>query len=114
MSHPLEKIWKVQREAAEGLRERFGADDALGYLVGEKFVNFLDAAATRPEVEAEVPAFAVRVREIFNIHELRAFFAKPPDPELAPDVEDTDAHDLVRSAEKVLFVKRAKEMLLGF
>ena len=112
MTHQPEKIWIDQADAAEGVRDRFGLDDAISYLVGEKFVNFLHAATTHPEFEAEVPAFAARVQEIFEPHELRTFFERPQDQDLAPDVDDTDAHDLVMAAEKVMLVERAKELLL--
>ena len=108
-----EKIWIEQADVAEGIRERFGLDDAISYLVGEKFIAFLGAASSHSEWEAEVPAFAARVREIFEPHELRAFFDRPSDQGLAPDVEDLDAHDVTMAAERMMRVERAKELLLG-
>lgn len=38
------KIWIEQCEAAEGIEQDFGTQQALDYLVGEKFLNFLEAA----------------------------------------------------------------------
>jgi hypothetical protein len=32
-------------EAARGIRERFGADKAMGYLIGEKFLIAVDVLA---------------------------------------------------------------------
>ncbi len=38
------KIWVEQCEAAQGIEDEFGTQKALEYLVGEKFLNFLEAA----------------------------------------------------------------------
>ena len=43
------KIWVEQCEAARGIEDEFGTDKALAYLVGEKFLNFLEAAETHPD-----------------------------------------------------------------
>ena len=40
------KIWIEQCEAARGIEAEFGTQDALTYLIGEKFINFLEAAET--------------------------------------------------------------------
>lgn len=37
------KIWIDQCEAAEGIEDDCGTQKALEYLVGEKFLNFLEA-----------------------------------------------------------------------
>jgi len=44
------KIWIDQCEAARDIREAFGVQKALGYLIGEKLLNFLRAADQDPEV----------------------------------------------------------------
>jgi hypothetical protein len=38
------KIWIAQCEGARDIRERFGADKAMGYLIGEKFLDFIQAS----------------------------------------------------------------------
>jgi hypothetical protein len=38
------KIWQEQCEATRAIRERFGVENALNYLVGKKLVNFAKAA----------------------------------------------------------------------
>ena len=43
-----QRIWKEQCEATEGIRERFGKDDAIRYLIGEKFLNYLEESDRRP------------------------------------------------------------------
>lgn len=40
----LHKIWIEQCEAARGIEDEFGVVPAMKYLVGEKFLNYLDAA----------------------------------------------------------------------
>jgi hypothetical protein len=38
------RIWVEQCEAAQGIREAFGLEKAIGYLIGEKLLNFLGEA----------------------------------------------------------------------
>ena len=44
------KIWIEQCEATEGIRDHFGTQDAIRYLIGEKFLNFLEESDRRPEL----------------------------------------------------------------
>ena len=37
-------IWTEQCKAARKIEDEFGVPKALEYLVGEKFINFLEAA----------------------------------------------------------------------
>jgi hypothetical protein len=38
------KIWVQQCRATRGIKRRFGVESALDYLLGEKLLNFADAA----------------------------------------------------------------------
>src|SRR3954451_18391617 len=67
------KVWIEQCEAARRIEDEFGVQDALAYLVGEKFLNFLEAAETHPDFRAEVPAFASEVRTIFEPWQLAEY-----------------------------------------
>src|SRR5487761_1108426 len=69
------KIWQEQCEATRAIRERFGIEDALDYLVGEKLLNFAEAADRDPDFAAELPRFQAAVWEIFNPYELRGYVA---------------------------------------
>ena len=69
------KIWQEQCEATRAIRERFGVENALNYLVGEKLVNFAKAADQDPDFAAELPRFQAAVWEIFNPYELRGYVA---------------------------------------
>ncbi len=42
------KIWTDKCEAARGIKENFGTENALKYLIGEKFLEFLAAAVNMP------------------------------------------------------------------
>lgn len=66
------RIWIAQCDAARDPREETGVDSALGYLIGEKLVNFLRAADDRPDYAAEVPSFVAEIRDIFDIRAARA------------------------------------------
>ena len=64
-SKEFHTIWREQCEAAKSIRERYGAENALDYLVDEKLMNFAGAAEQRPEFAAELPAFVAEVRKLF-------------------------------------------------
>jgi|SRR5271167_503001 len=68
-------IWIEQCDAARGIRDDWGSRKALGYLVGEKLLNYIRAADSDPSWEANVPKFAAEIRQIFTDEELQAYFA---------------------------------------
>ena len=65
-----QKIWIEQCDATANIENNFGVQPALHYLVGEKFLDFLDTAGSDDTVEAEIPAFAARVKELFGQNQL--------------------------------------------
>jgi hypothetical protein len=67
------KIWVQQCQATPRLRQRFGVETALDYLVGEKLLNFAELAEREPEVADDLPHFQAAVRKIFNQYELIAY-----------------------------------------
>ncbi len=67
------KIWVAQCEAARNIREGFGLEKAIGYLIGEKSLNFLEASDRHPEFAAELPRFVEEIKEIFEPGEIRAY-----------------------------------------
>ena len=68
-------IWIEQCEAARDIRDAWGARKALGYVVGEKLLNYIRAADSDPSWAVKVPLFAAEIRRIFTTEELRAYFA---------------------------------------
>jgi hypothetical protein len=116
------RIWIDQCAAAEGIRERFGVNDALRYLVGEKLLLFMAVSHEQPQFAAELPQFVNRIRDLFDTHEIVSFFAaleagQVPDPAKLLNGGDSDGAEIdenavVRDAEKILLVENAKRLLL--
>jgi len=117
------KIWIEQCEATKRIEDNFGTDKALSYLVGEKFLNFLEAAETDAEFRSEIPAFVAEIKTIFDHWKLAKYLEvarlrEPFDPDLydeeddPEDVEDQRKDDIRESANDLLLVERAKEWLL--
>ena len=125
------EIWKEQCDAARQIEDEFGTQKALSYLIGEKFLNFLEAAETDAEFRAEIPAFVAEIKTIFETWQLTEYLevarqSEPFDPSLyepmdeeeaaeidPEDVEDVRQDELRRSASDLLLVERAREWLLG-
>ena len=116
------KIWIEQCEAARRIEDKFGTDKALAYLVGDKFLNFLEAAETHPDFRAEIPAFAAEVKKIFERWQLAEYLetarqTEPFDPDIYEDEdpEDIEMHrqeNVRRSAQDLLLVEQARGWLL--
>lgn len=119
----LHKIWIEQCEAARGIEDEFGTQQALSYLIGEKFLNYLDASDRDAEFRAELPAFVTEIKAIFEKWQLAEYLDKarqrepfvPDDYDEEDDPEDIEMNrkqDLRRAANDMLLVERAKEWLL--
>ena len=123
------EIWIEQCEATRQIEAEFGTQNALDYLIGEKFLNFLQAAETDAEFRAEIPAFVGGIKTIFETWQLAAYLeaarqSEPFDPSLYDDadededidpefVEDERQDDLRRCAADLLLVEQARGWLLG-
>jgi hypothetical protein len=70
------RIWTDQCEAARDIREAFGLEKALGYLIGEKFLTFLETSDREPEFAAELPRFVEEIKQIFVPQEIDAYLAR--------------------------------------
>lgn len=123
MTHQT-RIWKEQCEAACGIKERFGLDQAVSYLVGEKFLSFLRAADRDPGFAAELPKFVAEVRRIFDPSVIGAYLDSvgrgralghgAQDDDFAGfESEGIGPEDVVRGAEELLVALRARELLLS-
>ncbi len=71
--HRFQDIWKEQCEAACRVRDQHGVVPALDYLIGEKLLDYAEAAVTRPEFARELPRFVAEVRNIFSAEEIRHY-----------------------------------------
>ncbi len=121
----LSKIWIEQCEAARGIEEEYGTPQALEYLVGDKFINFLEAADDHASFRAEIPAFVAEIKSIFERWQLATYLevakqSEPCDPALfdgdeetdAEDVEDMRNNDIRQCTRDLLLMERAREWLL--
>ena len=121
----LSKIWIEQCEAARGIEEEYGTPQAMEYLVGDKFINFLEAADDHASFRAEIPAFVAEIKSIFERWQLAAYLevakqSEPFDPALfdgdeetdAEDVEDMRKNDIRQCTRDLLLMERAREWLL--
>jgi hypothetical protein len=95
----------------------------LEYLVGEKFLNFLEASEDYAELRAEIPGFAAEIKTIFERYQLAEYLemarqSAPFDATLYDDDEDPEMaeverqSELRRSAIDLLLVERAREWLV--
>ena len=118
------KIWIDQCEAAEGIEADYGTEKALGYLIGEKLLNFLEVAETKPEWRAEVPLFIAKIKDIFEPWQIAEFLETPRRLGALGHTADEEGHELFRSqveesdnvredARNLMLLEWARELLLG-
>lgn len=114
------KIWIEQCEAARGIEAEFGTQEALVYLIGEKFINFLEAAENDADFRAEISDFVEEIKTIFERWQLAEYLeiarqTEPFDPSVYDDAEEAEMErqsELRRSAAELLLVECAREWLL--
>ena len=107
------EIWKDQCEAAESIRLQFGIGDAFDYVVGEKLLNFAEAAEEHPEFARALPQFVSELRRMFTPEEIDEQLARVEGARLqramdAMDVYDPELDDLAASdaeARRFAFVR---------
>jgi hypothetical protein len=68
------RFWREQCAATRQIRARFGLQNALDYLIGEKLLNFMTATETEPEAAAALLNFAAEVRHLFTAAEIAEYF----------------------------------------
>jgi hypothetical protein len=122
------KIWIDQCAATEDIRDHFGPQDALGYLIGEKLFTFLWAAERDPLFAAEVPDFIREIRRLFTAGEILNYldllentkYLAPPDPDIEmndldelddPDEDKPLLENPVMGAEELLRFSRVRQLL---
>jgi hypothetical protein len=67
------EIWIEQCEAARDAREAFGLEKAIGYLIGEKLLDFLRAADQDPAFAGELPRFVEEIKRSLDRAELQTY-----------------------------------------
>jgi len=76
----FEKVWVEQCRATKTIKRHFGAKSALDYLIGEKLMNFADAARDDPAFARELPRFLAAVSRTFNEYEIAGYIASRSHP----------------------------------
>jgi hypothetical protein len=110
-------------EAARGVEEAWGSEKAMGYLIGEKFLNFLEVAETIREWRDAIPTFVTEINEIFEPWRLADFLNTPRRLGALGHTADDEGHRMLLASlteeEKVredtrnlLLLEWAKELLL--
>ncbi len=110
------EIWKDQCEAAESIRLQFGIGDAFDYVVGEKLMNFAEAAEEHPEFARALPQFVSELRRMFAPEEIEEHLARVESARLqramdAMDVYDPELDDLAVSDAEARRFEFVKELL---
>ena len=109
------EIWREQCEAGEAIRVRHGVESAFDYVVGEKLLNFAEAAASHPEFAQALPQFVSRVRGMFApedmvTHLKRTEIHRRTMDEAALDDDDPD-FEAAKAAERARQFELVKELL---
>lgn len=104
----LHKMWSEQCAAASTIERTWGPRQALDYIVGEKFLQYIREAARHAPFADELPAFAARIRQMFAPEAIATFLG-----ELERNPSRRIDDDPVWAAEEVLAVERARALLLG-
>ena len=122
MKH-FHKIWIEQCETAQGIKERYGVNKALGYLIGEKLMNFIQEADRAPEFAEELPKFIAGIKEIFEPWEIKEYLDNVERVGAPGHVCTDEQYETLRSsgalpddpvgeAEDIILVERIKKLLL--
>ncbi len=118
-----QKIWIEQCDAVEKIEAEYGTEKAIGYLIGEKLLSFLEVADVRPEWRAEIPHFVTRIKTIFEPWQIAQFFEIPRRLGALGHITDDEGHSFWRSkrddsenisedSRNLLLFERAREWLM--
>lgn len=91
-----DEVIESQADAARGILEDFGPDKAMGYLIGEKFLNFLEVAETDRQWREAIPTFVAEIKDMFEPSQISDFLNTPRRLGTLGHVASEDAHRLLR------------------
>jgi hypothetical protein len=117
------EIIRSQVDAARGSHESFGPQKALGYLIGEKFLSFLEIAETDRQCRQAILAFVAEIKALFEPLQLAEFLNTPRRLGALGHVATEKAHQLFREqldeqqrvredARNLTLLEWARELLL--
>ena len=110
-------------EAARGVDDEYGREKAMGYLIGEKFLNFLEVAETNREWRRAIPAFVTGIKALFEHWQLADFLNTPRRLGALGHASTEEGHRMLRAewteeeriredARNLMLLEWAKELLL--
>jgi hypothetical protein len=110
-------------EAARGVEDDYGREKAMGYLIGEKFLNFLERAETDHAWRRAIPAFVAGIKSIFEAWQLAEFMNTPRRLGALGHASTEKGHRMLRAewdeeerlredARNLMLLEWAKELLL--
>ena len=110
------EVWREQCEAAESIRLQYGVGSSFDYVVGEKLLNFAEAAEDHPEFARALPQFVSELRRMFTPEEIEEHLARIERERLqramdAMDVYDPELDDLAAPAAEARRLEFVKELL---
>lgn len=117
------KIIKSQADAAKDILLDHGPEKAMGYLIGEKFLNFLEVAESDGQWRQAIPAFVAEIKAIFEPWQLAEYLDTPRRLGALGHVADEEGHRMLREgldesekaredASNLTLLEWAKELLL--
>jgi hypothetical protein len=110
-------------KAARGILDEFGREKAMGYLIGEKLLNFLEVAETGSQWRQAIPAFVAEINGVFEQWQIAEFLNTPRRLGALGQVADEETHRMFREgldedervredARNLILLEWAKELLL--
>lgn len=110
-------------EAARGVEDEYGREKAMGYLIGEKFLNFLERAETDREWRQAIPAFVAEIKALFEAWQFADFLNTPRRLGALGHASTEEGHRMLREAldesekaredaRNLVLLEWAKELLL--
>jgi hypothetical protein len=117
------EIIKSQSDAAESILQAYGPEKAMGYLIGEKFLNFLEVAERDGQWRQSIPAFVAEIKAIIEPWQLAEYLDTPRRLGALGHVADEEGHRMLREqldesekaredASSLTMLEWAKELLL--
>ncbi len=67
------KKWIEQCDASVGIKERYGTEKALGYLIGEKLFMHLEIAEKDDLWAQEIIPFCTEIKNLFEQWEIKSY-----------------------------------------
>lgn len=110
-------------DAARNILEGFGPEKAMGYLIGEKFLNFLEVAETNGAWRQALPPFVAEIKAMFEPQQVTGYLNTPRRLGALGHVASAETHRMFREeleeaervgedARNLMLLEWAKELLL--